>query len=210
MVVFNELRIAEDGGCLIVDCEIENVDLYKNMYIESIYIDYYKNTSAVTMPSDKAFLVYENKTGDTSVRAKRVSMSAVSLTRSEFGISSFDDGLFYVIVNCAGVPGSDIVNYPCGTDNPQRIGVILDWRAFYQRGMNYVGAILGTCRKTNWCDSPDGFEDFIILWNALKLAIDTCDWTLVKDLWEKFLNAPFSIGASAQSTGRTGGCGCGR
>ena len=210
MVIFNELRIAEDGGCLIVDCEIENVDLYKNMYIESICIDYYKNTSAVSMPSDKAFLVYENKTGDTTVRAKRVSMSVNSLARSEFGISSFDDGLFYVIVTCAGVPGSDIVNYPCGTDNPQRIGVIIDWRAFYQRGMNYVGAILGTCRKTNWCDSPDGFEDFIILWNALKLAIDTCDWTLVKDLWDKFLKAPFSIGASTPSAGRTGGCGCGR
>ena len=210
MVIFNELRIKEDGACLIVDCEIENVDVYAGMYIDSIYIDYYKNTSSVSMPSGKAFLLWENKTSDTSIRNRRVSMPVSDLARTQFGISRFDDGLFYVIVNCGGTPSSDIRYYPCGADDPKRIGVVLDWRAFYQRGMSYVNSIVGACGSRNFCDSPDGFEDFIILWNALKLAISTCDWMLVKDLWEKFLKAPYSASGGSVTPVRPSGCGCGR
>ena len=209
MVIFNELRIKEDGTCLIVDCEIEDVDVYANMYIQSIYIDYYKNTSSVSMPSGKAFLLWENTNSDPLIKSRRVSLPVSALSRTEFGIDRFDDGLFYVIVNCGGTPGSNIIYYPCGSDNPQRIGVVLDWRAFYERGMSYVNSIVGACGSRNFCDSPDGFEDFIILWNALKLAISTCDWMLVKDLWEKFLKSPYSAGG-IPSVGRAGGCGCGR
>ena len=209
MVIFNELRIKEDGTCLIVDCEIENVDVYANMYIQSIYIDYYKNTSAVSLPSSKAFLWWENTGSDATIRSRRVSISKAALSRADFGISTFDDGLFYVIVNCGGNPTSNIIYYPCGSDNPQRIGVVLDWRSFYQRGMSYVNSIVGSCGSRNFCDSPDGFEDFIILWNALKLAISTCDWMLVKDLWEKFLKSPYTAAGSVTPV-RPSGCGCGR
>ena len=211
MVIFNELRITEDGKCLIVDCEVENVDIYANMYIKSIYLDYYKNTSSVITPSSKAYKLYENKNDDTSVKGKRVSFKSAMLKLTEFGATKLEDGLFFVFVECDGTLPADISNYPCKYDQKKDIGVILDWKAFYKRGMSYVASIYGICGGSNFCTNPDGFEDFIILWNALKLAIYTCDWMLVKDLWDKFLNVPYiASGIVTTSTRTSGGCGCGR
>ena len=207
MVTFNELRICEDGNYLIVDCEIDNVDVFKNMYIQNIYLEYYKNASSVGMPSDKAHVIYENKYDDASVKSKRVVFSKAELSSTEFGISSFDGEMFYVIVECGGAPTAEISYMPCGEDDPRTIGVVIDWRLFYSRGMGYIASLFDDCG--NPCQPTDEFEHFIILWNALRLAVETCDWEMVKDLWDKFRLAKGTRGDSA--FGKVfGGCGCGR
>lgn len=213
MVIFNELRITEDRQCLIVDCEVENVDIYRNMYIKSVYLEYYKNASAASMPGEKAYKMYENeKNGepDPKVRAVRLSLSAVSLYQTGFNIPDFEDGLFYVIVICDGELAHNIVNYPCGYDDVVTIGAVLDWRTFYEMGMQYVASIYGICGNENFCENPDGFEDFVLLWNALKLALSTCNWPLVSQLWDRFLNAPYSKTALPSAAAGSRGCGCGR
>lgn len=210
MVTFNELRICEDGNYLIVDCEIDNVDIYKDMYIKNIYVEYYKNASSASMPGAKAYHLYENKRNDSSIKGKRVKMSVNELGSTEFGITSFDGGLFYVIVECDGPARAlaQLGDMPCGFDQTVDIGAILDWTVFYRRGMSYIASMFDACG--NPCQPTDGFEHFILLWNALKLAIDTCDWEMVKDLWDRFLFTP-STGHMAVITGASaGGCGCGR
>lgn len=209
MVIFNELRIKEDGSCLVIDCEVENVDVYANMYIQKIYLEYYKKTSAASMPGENAFLVYENTLPDKSVRGKRVTLSVNALRFTHFGISSFDDGLFYVIVECGGEPLPEVSYMPCTYDDVRAIGVILDWKSFYTRGMQYVSALYGACGQKNFCDYPAGFEDFIILWNSLKLAINTCNWDLVASIWDRILALPEDVVSSgATHIPVSGGCGC--
>lgn len=205
MVIFNELRITEDGNCIIVDCEVENVDVYANMYIQSIYLEYYENASAASMPSSKAYRLYENLDADTTVKGKRLVFSKDLLGLTNMGITDFDGGLFYVIVNCDGELPASASSMPCGYDNTTDIGAILDWRVFYTRGMSWVASIVSGCGEPNFCENPTGFEDFVLLWNALKLALSTCNWDMVTELWKRFLRV--SLGGSAANA-VSGGCGC--
>jgi len=205
MVTFNELRICEDGNYLVVDCEVENVDLYAGMYIKSIYLEYYKNATS-SMPGSKAYKLYENTYDDTRVKGKRVLFKAAELGNTDFGITSFEGEMFYVIVQCDGSPASEIATLPCGFDDTTDIGAIIDWKTFYDKAMNYVSLMFGPCGDP--CADIGAFEHFILLWNALKLAIETCDWETVKDLWDKFKFAPVPKGSSGNVV--TSGCGCGR
>jgi len=203
MVTFNELRISDDYSCLLIDCEIERVDIYKNMYIKSVYLEYYKNANAASMPSSKAVCIYENTNDDNKVRAVRLSVAESALGRMNMGTSTFRNGLFYVIVNCDGTLPHSIPNYPCGYDDQVKIGAILDWKAFYNTGMSYVNSLFNGC---NPCPDLTGFEHFAVLWEALKMALSTCDWNLVSDLWDKFLLSPDN--PFVQTSARPSGCGC--
>ena len=203
MVLFNELRITEDRKCLIVDCEVDRVDLYSKMYIDSIYVEYYKNAPVSGMPSDKAFLLYEHDESN-PVKSVRRSMDEVALRASDFGIDSFKDGLFYVIVKCDGRIDDIPSGMPCGYDNVTDIAVILDWKSFYERGIGFVSSMFNNCGDK--CAVPSGFEQFILLWNALKLAISVCDWEAVNMLWDNIIGT----GKNGAAGGFLAGCGCNR
>lgn len=206
MVTFNELRIADDRKCLIIDFEVERVDVFKDMYVEAVYLEYYKNANPVGVPGEKAVTVWENTRDDNTIKAKRIYYRLNQSDATKMGVTTFDNGLFYVIVKCAGTPGYQISNMPCGSDNPYRVGAILDWKAFYDRGMQYVNSLFNGC---NPCPDLTGFEHFAVLWNALKMAISTCDWNLVSDLWDKFLLAPSNDAfVPSSSTPKSSGCGC--
>ena len=207
MVTFNELRIADDRKCLIIDFDVERVDVFKNMYVEAVYLEYYKNANPTGVPGEKAVCIYENTNDDNTVKSKRIYYRLKQNDATTMGVQTFDNGLFYVIVKCAGEPSYQITNMPCGTDNPYRMGAILDWKAFYTRGMQYVNSLFNGC---NPCPDLTGFEHFAVLWNALKMALATCDWNLVSDLWDKFLLAPADVTITGSITPKSSGCGCGR
>ena len=206
MVRFNELRITEDRKCLIVDCEVEQIGLYADMYIDEIRLDYYKNVDSSGIPTTKSYQMWKYQDGDPKMRGVRVSMVDTALSNTEFGIDTFKDGLFYVTVICGGdlkmtVYGSDL---PCGVDNNVDIQAVIDWKGFYERGMQFISSMYGC--GADKCEIPAGFEDFILLWNALKTAIAVCDWPLVAKLWDRILRSR----AYNKTVGISGGCGCGR
>ena len=206
MVRFNELRITEDRKCLIVDCEIEQIGLYADMYIDEIRLDYYKNVDSSGLPTTKSYQMWQYQDGSPKMRGVRVSMFDTALSETEFGVDTFKDGLFYVTVICGGdlkmtVHGSEL---PCGTDNNVDIQAVIDWKGFYERGMQFISSMYGC--GADKCEIPAGFEDFILLWNALKTAIAVCDWPLVSKLWDRILRSR----AYNKTVGLSGGCGCGR
>lgn len=204
MVLFNELRITEDGKCLVVDCEIEDIVLYSGMYIDSVYIEYYKNASSVSMPSDAAYCIYGDKEEDVPVKAIKLFMHDYELRDTEFKTRTFENGLFYVIVNCSGDPSPKIAEFPCDMGKTIEIGAILDWKAVYERGMHYVSMMFKRCGDQ--CKMPSGFEQFILLWHALRLAIATCDWDIVSQLWKDIID----IDAYGMENAKITGCGCGK
>ena len=53
MLQWNELRITPDGRYLIIDVEVQNLNFYDNIYIESLYFVTYKNPSDCDPISDK-------------------------------------------------------------------------------------------------------------------------------------------------------------
>lgn len=206
MVIFNDLRITEDKDCLIVDCYIEDVDGYEGMYIDSVDIDYYKNVTSDGTPSEHSINLYSYD-GEQE-RAVHCVLKQSDIVGTDFGTETFDSGLFFVVVKCDGTPTNAgiLAQYSCGADETTDIGVVIDWKKVYELGMGFASRLAFGC--DNKCDIPAGFEQFILLWYALQLAISTCDWAQVRRLWPKFLRALADNGEPG--TVLASGCGCGR
>lgn len=184
MVIFNELRLSEDKSEILVDCFMENLSVYDKMYIDTIYVEYYKNARTDGELSDKAIQIYSNEDKDMEVKAVRAKLSIDKSVIETFGITTFENGLFYVVVQCDGTPGTELFTLPCGYDDTKDVGVVLDWKRMYEIGMQYVAEMNRGC---NPCGDWSGFDDFILIWNSLKVAIAACDFKMVEKLWNKFL-----------------------
>ena len=204
MVIFNELRITDDKTALIVDCMVEGLDIYENMYIESIYLDYYKNCGTIGVPSENAICLFDNKgeSADQTVKAKRIRKLASELPES-FGTTKYDDGLFYVIVTCNGNLPAEAALFACRTDDVVDVGIVLDWYNLYKKGMSYVSYLASGCNDP--CADTSSFQQFVFIWHALNAAIASKDYHQLCKIWEKFIRA--SIPITSTNTITTG-CGC--
>lgn len=204
MVIFNELRITEEKDCLIVDCQIEDIDGYDGMYIDSIDVEYYKNANDDGSLSGKHINIYTDSESSHGRLWVRATLNASQLNKDTFGTNTFERGLFFVIVRCDGTPEnpSILASYSCGADNTVDVGAVIDWQSVYTLGMGHAARLAYGCDSK--CDIPSDFESFILYWHALQLAISTCDWLAVKNLWDKFLRA-----LSGTMSGVTSGSGCG-
>ena len=210
MVRFNELRITEDRKCLIVDCEIEPIGLYANMYIDEIRLDYYKNVDSSGLPTTKSYLMWQHKEGDPEMKGVRTSAKEQDIIDAGFDIDLLDDGLFrdglfFVTVICSGAPSSVASTLPCGTDVDRESQAVIDWKGFYERGMQFISSMYGC--GADKCAIPAGFEDFVLLWNALKAAIAVCDWPMVAKLWDRITRSGM---CGRPNVGLGSACGCGR
>lgn len=203
MVIFNELRISEDKKYLTIDVEIERLGIYSDMYIKSVYLEYYKNAETIGVPSSKALVVFDKDPNEDGEQAMRFCVSDEDLP-DNMGIATFDKGLFFVTVVCDGDLPASAALLACGTDNTIDTAIVLDWQRVYERGMQYVAKLNSRC--FNNCDDVPGFKNFILMWNALMLAVRMCDYGQIGKAWERFLkiysNRPVTFGAA-------GGCGCG-
>lgn len=200
MVIFNDLRLSDDKKTLVVDCSIEEITIYSDMYIKSVYLDYYKNVTTPGVPSDKALLIYENTEDDETVKNLRKCISEASLVPA-FGTTTFEGGMFYVIITCEGDLPASTSTFYCGADDATDVGLVLDWKMVHETGMQFVAAMNTGCVSV--CEDNKDFMSFVLLWNALKLALASCDYTQLATLWDKFKRV-----YSADSLGAVSGCGC--
>lgn len=204
MVVFNELRITNNGETLLVDCKIKELAVYSNMYIKSVDVYHYKNVDANGDPKliGKVLTIYDNELDDTAVKNVRICYTYNQPAAQLLGLTHyFRDEILVVKVTCEGTLGADIVNYPCGMDVPVDRGLAVDWYSMYHRGMRQLNQI-SDCK--GGCGASGNMEQFIITWFSLKLAIQNCDFESIVVLWDRFLRLKgrgFSV--------RRGGCGCG-
>lgn len=201
MVTFDDLRMFADKKNILVECHVKEYDAFENIYIKSVKIEYYKNRGLPGVPGNHAITMYENKNDDKNVKFVRASLSVNALDANKFGTDKFDGGLFYVTVTCAGdiKPTYEVI--ACGDDDTVDIGIVLDWQMIYSIGMSYVSSMANGCNR---CDPPDNFMHFILVWNALKLAIDACDYDSLDSLWASLYNS--ELGRSYVRSG----CGCGK
>ena len=205
MVIFNDLRVAEDKSCLVVECEIEDISGYDGLYIDTVHIEYYKNVTSDGVPSDKAICVFSDDEEQAHARTVRCELKLSDISVDTFGTDKFDGGLFFVTVKCDGTPTNpaELASYGCGADRMVDTGVIVDWETVYRNGMSYVNSLADDC--VDKCNPPLGFGNFILYWYALRLAINTCDWPLVRDLWDRFSG---SLGGIRSKGSSMSGCGC--
>ena len=202
MVIFNELRINDDKSAIIIDCSVEDLTIYTGMYIKTVELYHYKNITSSGTPSNmqKVITVYENYNDDVTVKTVRRCVNETTIGTGVLGTDTIEKNIFFVRVICDGTMGPEISQFACGTDDTVDIGVVVDWQYLYAAGMGFVAA-MDTC--TDGCKSMAGYEQFILTWFGIKLALSACDFDQLAILWDRFLKLYSNTFVSNSST-----CGC--
>lgn len=204
MIIFDQLRISDDGRKMYINAHVNKADYFDNAYIDSITImtsDKVLETAPGTPTSDYIYTkkIEGNKKGINLV------LTANDFTRTwekdpkamPFKQGDMSRTLFFVYIKCKweGTPGECI---PCTLDEETTLGVTFDENMLYQRVMDYTKDLLDECKV------PIAFMDFILLWNAFKASIETEHYIPAI----KFFNMLFGIVDASGHKGIIKGCGC--
>lgn len=171
MVVFDELRITNDGETLIIKVRVRKEDYYKDVYIKSIHIDTEETFNEGTYSQQGITKVYKGYT----VTDNQKSVTLI-LNTSQI-LADLTKHLFFIWVETKGNPTS---NVPCGMDNSKTVGVTLYMGNIYNLFMNRIKEVGNTCQI------PQNFIDEILKFKALSTAIDSSHYTQGIEFFNKW------------------------
>lgn len=112
----------------------------------------------------------------------------------KFKAKDMTENMFFVYITATGTPASDT---PCRLDEMTTLGVTLDY------GLIYNNALCYTRELADSCNVPMGFIDFIMNYEALRLAVETEHYLVAIDHFNWLKNN----GCAGNGT-ITKGCGC--
>lgn len=171
MLIFDQLRISDDGKRMYVNAHVNKADYFSNIYIKSITIMTADKVSETDPGSPTEDYIYKKEI-EGEKRELNLVLTALDFTKTwetdakamMFKDADMGNTLFFVYVECAGTP-SDCT--PCRLEEATTLGAVFDENILYQKVMNYTKDLLEDCTV------PAGFTDFILLWYAFKSAIET-------------------------------------
>ena len=128
MLNWNELRITPDGKFLIIDVEVQNLDYFKDVYLESLQMNVYPKADDFieAMPDSKSISLWE---GD-DVPRKRV--------RKYIDIDGISDNLIFVYAIAGGEPTEDT---PCGVKEQLLVGIVYNKALLYNSSIKTINTI---------------------------------------------------------------------
>lgn len=185
MLHFNELSLTPDNKCLIVDVEVDNLDYYEDIVIDSIVIDT-QDTFVLNGPSSKplfeidtqskAASLYENKQHYFKNREANTKHYRLELKLKDLKVDPYDTMFFvYAIAS-----GTSKPNTPCGYDVNKILGTVVNVQSIYKQILPYLKEL------SNTCNIPKGFINLILQVKALDLAIRTGNYLEAVKYWKKF------------------------
>ena len=169
MVIFDQLRISDDGKELFINAHVNKASIYDNVKITSITImsaDKVSENDPMCAPDREEDWLY-HKNYDEGVREINIVLPTMD-SLNWGGKADLSKDLFFVYIDTNGAINSECAGYlPCDLQKKTTLGVTFDENLLYQRAMNYTKELSSTCNITQ------GFTDFILLWNAFKASIET-------------------------------------
>lgn len=171
MIIFDQLRISDDGKRMYINAHVNKADYFNDIYIDSIVIQTADKVSETDPGLPTSDYVYIKKAEENAKELNLV-LEASDLSRSwksdpnaiAFGRGDMSKTLFFVYIKCKGTPGSYT---PCRLDEETTLGVVFDENVLHQKVMDYTKELVADCNV------PSAFIDFILLWNAFKAAVET-------------------------------------
>lgn len=163
MLQFNELRITPDRKYLVIDVQVQPLDYYENIVVDTIVIDTQK-TFSETGPSSKPFMTIDCE------GAKHV--------RKFIDIDTLADNLFFVYAIASGEPAEDT---PCGMSGFLIMGVAYDKYPIYLQGMKLLNEIGG-------CEPARNLIDYILQRKAFDISLQTGNYAKAIEYWNAFYN----------------------
>lgn len=210
MVIFNQLRLSDDGQQMYVNVHVNKAAYFDGIYLERIVImtseKVMEATYATQYPTDEKGnpmdYIYTQEFEEDQKEANLV-LTANDFVRSwETGVSKMNfkqedmsKTLFFVYIKCKGTIGACV---PCRLDELITVGVTFDEKLLHQKVMEYIKDLGKDCKV------PVGFTDFILLWNAFKASIET-DYYLPAI---KYWNLLFGMEGYGTGSVTSKGCGC--
>jgi hypothetical protein len=171
MVIFDQLRISDNGKVLYLDAHVNKASYFDNIYIERIVIQTQDQVSEADPLSPGDSNVYDVTVTPTKVVHYALNASADFKT----SLGTLSNKLLFVYIICNGCPDACT---PCRLDERTTLGVTFDEALLYQQVMGY------TKELTNSCKMPQDFVDFILNWNAFKASVETEHYIPAIKFWE--------------------------
>lgn len=166
MIQFNEIRVSADGERLIIDAEVKDFSYFKDVYIDTIFVDS-QDTYTENGPSTKPLYTYE------AINEKRVRLEL----REELG-TSLDKTMFFVYVVTKGNVDPE---YDCCCEHKvTTMGVAVNLYPVYQK------LIYGVKQIESDCEIPRHFIDSMLRFKALELSIRTGHYTQAINYWNRY------------------------
>ena len=200
MIVFDQVRISDDGKVFYLDAHVKTSASFSDVYITKLAVmrdTEMSETSATEFP-ESSYAYFEG--WDIDVELKEVhrvitlnEFNAVLNTEHLPTMTDLSHNLFFVYIECEGTPSFDT---PCNSYNNPSIAAAYDTRRIYSIGMNYVRELSVDCTI------PSGFIDFILNNEALKFAINTGHYIPAKQYFNNVM------GYSRGNVGTIKNCGC--
>lgn len=201
MVIFDQLKISDDGKRMYINAHVNNASYFDNIYIDSIVIMTSDKVSETAPGTPTENYIYKKEIEGNEkeinlvlevsdfVKVWEKDPKAITLNKSDMSKT-----LFFVYIKCKGTPD---VCTPCRLDEEVTLGVTFDENILHQKVMGYTKELVKDCNV------PTAFIDFILLWNAFKAAIETEHYIAAI----KFYNMLFgNVGASEYGTIKACGC----
>lgn len=171
MILFDQLRISDDGSKMYINARVNKASAFDKVYIESITIMTSEKVSETEPGVPTSDYIYTKKVEGEEKELNLVLTSAdfyktwkTDMKAMAFNQSDMCNTLFFVYIKCKGTVSSDV---PCRLDESTTLGVTFWENLLYRKVMSY------TKELSNRCEIPTGFIDLILLWNSFKAAVET-------------------------------------
>lgn len=195
MVIFDQLKISDNGRLMLLSFHINGAVYFKNIYLESLTImtaDQVSETDPLTSTSK---YIYKVEFGE-GIKEYETALQPTDFNEN-FTKSNFSSDLFFVYVKCKDAPL--IGCPPCRLDELTTLGVTFDEALLHQQVLAYTQQLAADCTV------PQGFTDFILLWQAFKSAIETEHYIPAIKYWNMLFD---NHAGSGGYIGNKGDCGC--
>lgn len=187
-VIFDQLRISDDGKQLYVDAHVNQAHYFDDVYIRKITICTEDQVSEINPKAYGSDFVYQKEITPTVYEHPTLSgESGTDLIRElhlvltpfmfneKFKATDFSHNIFFVYIDCVGVPAPDT---PCTLDELTTLGITFDYGIIFNKGMQYTRELADTCSV------PRNFINFILNVEALKLSLNTDHYIPAIQYWK--------------------------
>ena len=191
MVIFDQLRISDDGQTLFINVHINKASYFDDLYIKKITIcteDQVHETDPLEYFDE---FIYQQDFQKEDLKELHLVLNSNSLNEVFKG-KDLSHNMFFVYIECGGTPDPCT---PCRLDELTTLGVTFDYGRLFNIAMNYTRELAKTC------NIPDRFIDFILNFEGLKVAIETEHYIPAINYWNTLTE-----GANYSTT--TKPCGC--
>lgn len=193
MVIFDQLRISDDGNRMYINIHVNRADYFKDRYLDYMIIKTAKQVSETeispsTSDGENVYIL----TFDGNLKEADIVLQPNDFNLN-FAKNNFSADLFFVYVVCKEVKADPCT--PCPLAELTTLGVTFDEVLLYQKVMQFT-------RELNQdCEIPQNLLDLILLWYGFKAAIETEHYTVAIDFWKRLFGGKNTIVTSK-------GCGC--